>query len=284
MSGVVTDTGIRYGMSEAEYHSRPELSSTEARMILDAPAKYRWRKDNPPLLDPSDKFDVGSAVHSTVLGTGYEVVVLDFPDYRTKAAQQARDEARDAGKVPVLTEKYAEVTAMAEAVLAHPAARGLFGQDGAAEVSVFATDPDTGVDVRARFDYLPAIVPGRRVVAVDLKTTINASKRAFEKSVATYGYATQRAWYLDTLRWAAGPFEHAPELVFVAVEKEPPYLTAVHQLPAVWAEQGHKLAAIARRTYVECMTSGVWPGLPDDVQLLDQPAWNLYELEERFGV
>lgn len=280
---MTTLQGIVHGLDEATYHARPELSSTEARLILSSPAKYRWRKDNPPLFDPSDKFDVGSAVHAKVLGTGYEVDILDFDSYRTKAAQEARDESRDNGRVPILRQKYTEVEAMTEAVLATPTARALFAQaGGAAEASVFA-DVD-GVPVRARFDFLPEQGEGRRV-AVDLKTTIDASKRAFEKSVASYQYDVQRAWYLDALTAATGPMPHGmdPEMVFVAVEKEPPYLVAVHQIPQSWAEKGHTKAAVARRLFAECTRSGTWPGYPTEVQLLDEPIWHVYEFEEKYG-
>lgn len=191
-------------MPEAEYFARPELSSTEARLLLNSPAKYRWRKDNPPLIDPSDKFDIGSAVHSQVLGVGYEVDVLDFPDYRTKAARDARDESREAGRVPVLADRFEEVKTMAGAVLAHPTARALFSQPGSREVSIMGTDPVSGVDCRARFDFLPD-QGERRIVAVDLKTAADASKRAFETSVAKYRYYVQRSWYLDALSWETGP-------------------------------------------------------------------------------
>lgn len=272
--------GIHYDYPETDYHARPELSSTEARMLLDSPAKYRWRKDNPPLIDHSDKFDIGSAVHSKVLGAGNQVEVLDFDSYRTKPAQEARDEARAAGRVPILREKFTEIEQMAEAVLANPTARALFSQDGDAEVSVF-TEID-GVPVRARFDFLPKFT-GKRVVAVDLKTTVDASKRAFEKSVASYQYDVQRAWYLDALRMVVDPMPHDPEMVFVAVEKEPPFLVAVHQIPSSWADKGHTKAAVARRLYAECTRTNTWPGYPTEVQLLDEPIWHVYEFEEKYG-
>jgi hypothetical protein len=281
--------GILQGIDEATYHGRPELSSTEARLILDSPAKYRWKKDHPPLISPSKKFDIGSAVHSKVLGTGYEAVVI--PDellasngaISTTAAKTFVEETRAAGKIPLKRTEFEPIDLAAEAVLAQPTARALFSQPGgAAEVSVF-TEVD-GVPVRARFDFLPDQGEGRRV-AVDLKTTVDASKRAFEKSVASYQYDVQRAWYLDALNAATGPIPHGaePEMVFVAVEKEPPYLVAVHQIPASWAEKGHTKAAVARRLFAECTTAQTWPGYPVEVQLLDEPIWHVYEFEEKYA-
>jgi hypothetical protein len=281
--------GIVLGMPEAEYHAHPALSSTEARLIItETPADYRWKKDNPPLVAPSKKFDVGSAVHSKVLGTGYEAVEIPADllasngAVSTTAAKEFIAETRAAGKIPLKAAEFEPITAQAEAVLAHPGARQLFAQPADAEVSVFATDPETGIEVRGRFDFLPSesteYAPSR--VAVDLKTARDASPNGFTKSIASYYYDVQRAWYLDALRWVTG--EEA-EMVFVAVRKEPPYLVGVYQLPTIWRQMGEEKARQARRIYAECVESGEWPGYSDEVQLLSPPNWVIYEHEERYA-
>ena len=269
---------IVHGMPDAEYHARPELSSTEARLLLQSPAKYRWRKDNPPLIDDSPKFDIGKAVHAKVLGQGAEVVVVDADDWRTKAARDAREEARSQGKAPLLTREFDAVNAMAESVLANQTARALLSQPGDTEVSLFA-DVD-GVPVRARFDFLPDRSE-RRTVAADLKTTIDASLGEFEKSVARYQYDVQAAWYLDALTAATG--DDTAAFVFIAVEKEAPYLTGVYQLPTQWGEMGAVKARRARELFAECTSTGVWPGYPEEVRLLSPPTWAVYEFEEKYA-
>jgi hypothetical protein len=287
----MTDTepaGIVKGMPEADYHARLELSSTEARMILDSAAKYRWKKDHPPLLAPSKKFDLGSAIHSRVLGTGYEVAVI--PDeilasngaISTTAAKEFVARARAEGLVPLKREEFEPIDIQAEAVLSHPTAKALLEQPGAAEVSVFAEVDD--VAVRARFDFLPEQGERRRV-AVDLKSTRDASERGFTRAIADYGYDVQRQWYLDTLNAVTGPMPTGfePELVFIAVEKEPPYLVAVYQLPTVWTEMGRVKAARARAIYAECVKSGEWPGYPAEVQLVTPPTWYVYQHEEDYA-
>ena len=279
--------GIIRDLSEAEYHSHAALSSTEARLILDSPAKYRWKKDHPPLVPPSKKFDVGTAVHSKVLGTGVEAVIIPTEllasngAASTTAAKTFIAEARAAGKVPLKSEEFEPINAQAENVLANPTARALFDQPGAAEVSVFA-DID-GVAVRARFDFLPEQGERRRV-AVDLKTARDASPRGFTRSIAEYGYETQRQWYLDTLNTVTGPMPEGmePEMVFVAVEKDAPYLVGIYQLPTIWTAMGATKAARARRIYAECTETGVWPGYPLDVQLLSPPTWLIYQHEEDY--
>lgn len=273
----VTDQ-IVYNMPDNEYHSRPELSSTEARLLLQSPAKYRWRKDNPPLIDDSPKFDIGKAVHAKVLGQGADVVVVNADDWRTKAAREAREDARAQGKAPLLTREFEAVNTMAESVLAHPTARALLSQPGDSEVSLFANVD--GVPCRARFDFLPRPA-GRRIVAADLKTTTDASPAAFEKSVATYGYDTQAAWYLDLHAAITG--DDTAAFTFVAIEKEPPYLVAVYQLPTQWLEMGATKTIHARKLWTECTSTGVWPGYANEVRLLIPPTWAVYQHEEKYG-
>lgn len=279
---------IIYDMPEAEYHARPELSSTEARLILDSPARYRYKKDNPPLVAASKKFDVGSAVHSKVLGTGYEAVMIPVEllasngAISTTAAKEFVAQVRAEGKIPLKAEEFEPIAAQAEAVLAHKGAAQLFAQPADAEVSVFATDPETGVEERGRFDFLPTDfalgAPSR--IAVDLKTARDASPKGFPRAVADHGYDVQGVWYPDILKLITG--EEA-EMVFVAVEKEPPYLVAVHQLPRMWKEMGRTKAREARRLYAEAVASGIWSGYGDDVNLLSPPTWLIYEHEERYG-
>lgn len=279
---------IHYDMPETEYHARAELSSTEARLLLESPAKYRWKKDNPPLIDASTKFDIGTAVHTKVLGTGAKTIVYP-PEHLTASGNPSEKaatvewlaEQRAQGLVPITPQWNTAVSAMTESVLAHPGAKQLFAQPSDAEVSIVTEDPIHGVPVRARFDLLPTAfslgAPSR--VAVDVKTSADASPNGFTKSIANYNYDVQRAWYVDALRYETG--EDA-ELVFVAVEKEPPYLVGVYQLPTIWKQMGHTKAAAARRIYAECVTAETWPGYGDDVQLLSPPNYIIYNFEEQY--
>lgn len=271
MNGVMNRR--RYtAMPEQTYHARPELSSTGARRILDSPARFNYWRTHPEA--PKREFDLGSAVHSKVLGVGYGIEVLDFKDFRTNAAKEAEADARARGLIPVLQRVYDEVGPIAESVLAHPTARLFFEQDGNPEVSVFSTDRETGVQMRARFDFLPKRQKGRRV-AVDLKTSgLAVSPSAFARSVARHGYDVQDGHYKHT--------EGDPdlEMVFIAVEVEPPYLVSLNALDREFAEIGAKRAARARRLFAECTASGMWPGYAMEVVALHPPVFHVNEFME----
>lgn len=271
----MTAADVILGMPEAEYHAHPALSSTGARKLLDSPARFDYWRTHPA--EPKREFDLGSAIHSETLGTGYGIVVLDFKDFRTNDAKNAASDAREAGLIPVLKHVYEQVQPIAQAVLKHPTARAFFEQPGDAEASVFSTDPETGVQVRARFDFLPHPT-GRRRVAFDLKSSATGvSPDSFARSVARYGYDVAQAHYLH----AYDP-EGAEDLefVFIAVEVEPPYLVSINALNREFIEIGAKKAARARRLFAACTKAKQWPGYSDDVVLLAPPIFHINDFME----
>jgi hypothetical protein len=273
---------IDLNMPEATYHAHPALSSTGARRLLDSPAKFRWAQTHPE--PPRAAFDLGHAVHSRVLGVGAETVAI--PDdllasngaASTKAAKDWIEQARAEGKTPVKAEVFETVSAMADAVLMDPDSRPLFEQPGNSEVSVFATDPETGVDMRARFDRLADETPTQRAKGIDLKSARDASPIGFERAVAEHRYFIQDPWYLLTYELATGrddlPF------IFVAVEKEPPFLVGVHVLSDDWASMGRSRAADARRLYRECIDTGHWPKGFKGINVARPPTWLVAQYQE----
>lgn len=262
-------------MPESEYHAPvDELSSTGAKLILEMPALFKYR-----VIDGNNEhkpaYDLGSAVHAKVLGAGSPIVVLDYADYRTKAAQSDRDAAYAAGNTPMLKKDMEQIDGMAESVLAHPLAKKLHEREGHPEVSVFAEDD--GVKLRCRFDYLP----NEGNIAVDLKTTAGkASKNGFERTAGDLGYYIQRAHYLDVLYRATG---RDVEMLFVVVEKSPPYAVAVHQLDGDYARMGERSAHEARDIFKRCMESGVWPAYDVKINLCQPPMYLINQFQERFG-
>lgn len=267
--------GVVYGMGEAEYHApKDELSSTGAKAILDAPARFKHEvlEGN---REQKDAFDLGSIVHAKVLGVGWGVEVLDFKDWRTKAAQEARAVARSEGLIPVLAHEMAKPEAMAEAVLSDPDARPLFEAEGESEVSAFATCPSTGVRLRARADR---VVKGGALV--DLKTTAGSAKAdAFAMTVFKFGYDLQDAHYEDVFHLACG---WEGQFKFVVVETRAPHLVGVHMLRSDYFDMGRSKAMKARSIYAECMAADVWPGYKRGVHVLEPPMPAVYDYEDNY--
>lgn len=284
MSEVVDEPGLYADIPESVYHGdRGSLSSSGARKLLppSCPAIFQHERNNPPETKPY--FELGTAAHSLVLGVGAPIV--EIPDEllasngaaTTKAAKEFVAEHRAAGAVPLKTDEYATVHAMAAKLREHPIASALL-RGGRSEVSAYWVDEPTGVWRRCRFDYLPEPVRGRRLIIPDYKTTQDSNPAKFGKSAADFGYYMQAPWYLDAIA-ALGIADDAA-FVFVVQSKTPPYLVSVVELDYAAIELGYLMNRRAIDIYAECESTGEWPGYGDDIHHIALPKWIHIQNEE----
>lgn len=285
---VVTEPGV-YDIPEDAYHRDPvpggSLSSTGARRLLppSCPALFRYEQ----LHGRPDKrtFDFGHAAHAKVLGVGAPVVIVqatakdgtksDAANYNTKSAQEHRDEIRAEGSTPLLASEVEQVDGMAAALLAHRDASDLFDPAGGKpEQSLFCRDETSGVMLRARLDWLPE-PKGGRVLIGDYKTTVSADPRSIAKSVATYGYHQQHAFYVDIVR-ALGIAEDVA-FAFAFQMKTAPYLVTVVEIDADAVEAGRRRNQRAIEVYAECVATDMWPSFTDEIPIISLPPWALNE-------
>lgn len=290
---MTTYQGLVYDLDERKYHSHPALSSTAAKKILKSPAHYRHYVNNPH--DTKSEFDLGSAVHAKVLGVGDGIAVypdgdgpetFEFEDQvlsnvlaangalSTKACKAFADDARSRHLIPVKRVVARKVNAIVESVLRNPAARRVF-ENGHPEVSMFATDPVTGVELRGRVDWL-----GRRIG--DLKTTSGeASETGFAIHAFRYGYDVQYGHYDYIYNQITG--ESLPYL-WVVVETEAPYVTAVHSLNDDTRRMGHDKARLARERLARALETGEYPGYENStggpIGVIRPPMFSVYEYQD----
>lgn len=267
--------GLIDGLDEAEYHRHPALSSSGAKKLLppSCPALYRHERDNPPA--STTAFDIGHAAHAAILGVGAEVAVVDADNWMSKAAKEARAKAYEDGLTPLLAKEKAAVDAMTAAVRSHPDAARLL-EDGKPERSLFWTDWTTGVQRRARLDWLTLHDDGTATIA-DLKTAACAEPGKYAKAVADYGYALSAAWYIDAVQ-ALGLAEQV-RFVHIVVEKTAPHLVGVYELGEEWLTIGRQQVAQALTTFAACEAADVWPSYCTGVELLRPPSWLLRQYE-----
>ena len=275
----ITKPGV-YDIPAETYHRDPvpggSLSSTGARKLLapSCPALFRYEQQHPP--QPTQAWDLGTAAHKLVLGSGPELVRVTFDNLRTKAARQEVADARARGAVPLKPDEYDQVHEMAAAIRAHPVASKLLRRGrGMPEQSLFWKDSPTGVIRRARLDWLPAAGPGRMIVP-EYKSCRSADLGSVSRALDDYGYAQQAAWYLSGVK-ALGLAED-PAFVFIFQEKTAPYLVTVGEPDAMALRIGQHRNRQALELYAACRESGHWPGYSEQIELLSVPPW----VESRF--
>jgi hypothetical protein len=262
------------GLSAEAYHAdKTSISSSGLRALLapGCPAQFKYDRDNPQ--PPKREFDLGHAAHLVVLGEGPDIEPLPFDNYLTKAAKQARDEAREMGAVPLLRHELEQVQAMADAIRKHPVAGPLFTPGGGvAEQSIYWTDARTGARCRCRPDWMPHRGDGRLVV-VDYKTARAVDPAALQRAVYDHGYHAQAAFYLDGVRAAGLAGDQEPAFVFVFQSKTAPYLVHLVELDFPALTLGAARNQRALQIYADCQRTGIWPGFNDRITYLPLPPY-----------
>jgi hypothetical protein len=261
---VPMNVGIHEDMDEAAYHADPALSQSQIKTLLDCPARFAHEQANPRQV--GDAADLGTVVHTLLLGGPDLPIVVDAADWKTKAAREARNAARASGQVAILASAWDAAQTMAGAVWDHPAAADLLRRATMREVSM-RWDSD-GVEMRGRIDAVSTWHDGSATVLVDVKSARSAAPRMFARSVLDYGYHIQQAAYTDG--WSSLTMD-VPDFAFIVVENTAPHLVAVYTLDDVLAEYGWQEYRRGLRVFQECVASGEWPSYPDGK--IEAPGW-----------
>lgn len=254
-------------MGEADYNAHPSERNSSLGYALKSLAHYRAHKRQP--IGSTDAQAFGTAAHFGVLEPQkfyqrYAPLGADY-DGRTTAGKAVKAAIIAAGKVPLKSGEFHDVEGIIEAVYSHPtASKYLTG--GVTEHSYFWTDPDTGIECKARPDYLR-----NDGIYIDLKTTDDASVEEFSKSAAKWAYHRQAAFYQDGLKTATG--RDLVGCVLIAVEKESPYGIGVFVLDENAVEFGRIQYKKALAAIAEGRKTGVWPGYPSETQTIFLPGW-----------
>jgi hypothetical protein len=261
-----------HDMPAAHYYARIKGVANKGALdkIHKSPATYQaWvtgadEEDSPALA-------FGRALHSAILEPAIFAATYttepDFGDCRKADNKRTRDawRADNAGKTFLSAADAERIAGMSRAVREHPVAGQLF-DGGTAEVTVKWTDPTTGLVCKARADYYKR---GLGVV-VDLKSTTAGDDKTFAKSVASYGYHRQAAFYGSGFEAVGAPFKI---FVFVAVEKEAPYLVSLFTLDDDASRKGAESIRADLDTLAACLAEDEWPGYPTEIQTLSLPPW-----------
>ncbi len=256
----------------AEYHKR-ELGvvSKSACDELDRSAAHYYEWVHGAEREPTPALKFGAAFHCSqlepdVFARHYRVEP-DFGDCRSTKNKEARDRWRadNAGRSLISADDMEAVRGMQLAVAAHPAASRLI-QAGQAEVTLRWLDEESGLPGKSRADYW---VREKRL-AVDLKSTMDASAEQFSKDVYNHRYHVQDALYRAAFAACGERIDH---FAIVAVEKLPPYAVAVYVLDAEAVAKGYNSARKNIELLRVCMEKNVWPGYGQGIEELALPHW-----------
>ena len=282
----VTANGI-YTMPAEEYHAdpcpEPSLSASIAKVLLSRSAQHAWAQHPRlnPLFVPEERtaFDRGSAAHALLLEGENRMVQIDADSYRTKAAQEARDAARAAGKHPILAADYASIIDMRgiamKAIERCPDLGGMTLADGKPEQTLIWKDGP--IWCRARLDWLA----DDHSAIWDYKSTTDSEPSAFSRQIARMGYHIQSAFYRRGVQAITG--KDAP-FIFIAQECDDPYGVTFHGCAPSMQEIADAEVSRAIDAWAKCLRTGIWPGYERRIHWAEAQNWQMTEHEERLAL
>lgn len=272
-------------LTEEAYHAdpcpQPSLSSHVAMTIIGKSLMHAWRSHpKSPVFEPSvmgAAADRGSAAHALLFGgKAIETIVAD--DFRTAAARDARDKARAAGRIPMLSKDIEGLAAMIE-----PARQRFHDLHGGAflceQTAVWrGSGPEAGWR-RARIDTLSA----SRGLIVDYKTTEGAvDALSCERRIADMGLQIQAAAYVEAVEALHPERMGRVKFIFQWQEQKAPYaLSPPIEMSEAFLSLGRAQWKAACHLWDKALRHNAFPGYSAYPYLACPPPWELSRWEER---
>jgi PDDEXK-like domain of unknown function (DUF3799) len=290
-AAVITRPGYYSDVAMHDYVSdpapEPSLSTGIVHALFFRTPSHAWQM-HPRLGGAADQSstrgDLGSAIHSLVLGgprveyvgevtlrSGKNKGTRFVPtDWKTADAQEARDQLRATGAIPLLEHQRAAVEAAATN------ARRLLEQFGAgsAEQTMVWQHPN-GVWCRGRADWLT----DDGCFDIDLKSCDNADPATWiRQCLVSGGYDIQAALRICGHEALSG---RTRDLLFLLVEISPPYAASLVGVGPQMLELARIKIETAASLWRRCLDSGEWPGYSTKIHWADAPAHMELDVQAR---
>ena len=276
-------TGFYENISEEEYFSGNEISSSLLKDAAFMTASKVRQKMNQPKEDRKKHLDLGSALHCAVLQPEiFEKSVAILPSKRrpTKSQLNAKKPSEDTVELIKFWNEWDEVNSdkfhitvddsfnienVLNSIKNNSVANDLlYEQEGRNEISGYATVDS--YPVRIRMDrYL------NNGDIVDIKTCANASLDKFKYDAFRkykWGYQIQGAFYKDVCNIIEEQTKKR-RFIWVCIETEPPYDIAIYELGKNLEMQGRAWYSEGFEKLNLAMNSDKWHGYPEEIQILD---------------
>jgi len=274
-------TGIIQGLSNADYHADKSSYSSTLIKKMAIPAEARYAMENPG--EYKESYRIGAACHAFILepdvfkkefkiapkiarrsGADKMAWISFFIDngwceaeefvYSNKAAEWNPAFTAATGINFVDKEEIERINLMAKSMQSNPNAMRLL-QNSVSEASVYWTD-ESGLNLRCRPDALSDSF------ITDLKTAERLDDYAVDRSIANFGYDLQDAMYTHGCQVASGKYR---PFTFIFAQPKPPFMVRVIVLNEYAKEKGWDKYQANKARLKECLDSGVWAPLPDDL-------------------
>ena len=267
------------GMSNAQYHARPEYSSSQLKDMIRSAAHFYSHN----IAKEHDKerkacMDFGTLAHTLFLEPeqfSNEFVIAPTFNRRTNAgkAEAAAWEQENEGKILVTEEQVQS----AERIIKNLQTLSMYGvmqnNYGMAEASFFFTDPIFGLELRVRPDW--HIVPCSALpngLILDLKTTSDARAIAFQKQCGNFAYDLSAAMYREGFQQYYQT-EDKPPFILLVAESSIPYNVKQYKAADLFLSVGESRYNKSKELLAESLLINEWDGYSLEMEDLFLPQY-----------
>ena len=264
------DAGVYFNVPFSEYEKWDAVNNSLLwTLITKSPLHAKTYLDKPP--ERTEAFKTGRALHTLLLEPRKFhkfYAITPICDRRTKEGKAiyAAFEKVCKDKEILSQSAWQQIDEMADAIKNQTLYNLI--QTGDAEVCIKWRDEKTDLLCKARLDYLHQ----SRAIIIDVKSTTNAAKDAFERSLYNYGYYQQAAFYCDGYKHITGDM---PAFTFLPIEKEEPYAVAAYEADDKLIAAGRQSYRKALDEFARCKKKNKWPGYEKQVSMISLPQWAL---------
>lgn len=278
-------------LDENIYHAdKSAVGSSSLRLMLDSPKAFQWGFFKGYEKEQTENMRLGRLIHMAVLeGSKFKERYVVMPQFTGRTlkgeitsspnCKEVKDkrEAWLSDQRPdavITTEEEVEmITGIIDGLMERIDGPELF-QRGRPEVSGFYRDPETGIKLKVRPDFLSL----NSNLLVDLKSARTSERRRFGSNSFSDRYDFQMAMYRQGVMAISGV---KPSLVaMVSVEKKWPFENGIY-----WYEESDFIKAdgdyrTALTRLAQCMKENKWPQRQQRAERIYTPNWFINESVE----
>lgn len=303
---LITTTGV-FDITNDRYHADPVAKTSMTRgtvfdLIELTPAHAfhnhpRLGNDGEETAEDGeetaeDKFDLGTVWHAMTFEGEEIAAVIDPKDHvgpkggipkgwTNDSIRKARDEARAAGKIPMLPKQYKKVKAMVDAAHAFLASseykiKDLYSE-GKAEQTYVWQEGETWFRVRPDWISHKNICGDRRLILDGKTVAQSADPNRFKPT--EHGKDIQHSLYRRGVKAVDGG--NAPRFLFLVQETFAPYLCSLIGLDPQTIQIAEQKIDFAKFMWEQCHALGEWPGYPTRACYVESKPWEVAAWEAK---
>ena len=266
-------------MSNEEYHSRPEFSSSQLKDMLRSSAHF-YSNNILKEVERETKaaMSFGTLAHTLFLEPEqfeHEFIIAPKFDRRTKAGKEEALAWEQANQGKILVD--AEQVEGAKRIVANlqklSSYADMQNNYGMPEASIFFTDPIYGLELRIRPDW--HIAPCKAFpngLILDLKTTTDARPNEFSRKCANFGYDLSAAMYREGFQQYYKT-EEKPPFIFLVAESAIPFNVKQYKASDLFLSVGEARYNKAKSLLAESLLINEWDGYSLEMEEIFLPSY-----------